>query len=247
MTVIEALSDQQFLPSYGFPIGVQRLQVLVRDEEDPKRVREEDAFCLERSGLLALGEYVPGSQLLVGGKLVTSRGLKKSWHGAAADDAPGLQGTLCKCVNEHEFYRIGAPVDQCPVCQAPPRNQGQGLILVRHGFASAAWDPPRRSTDVERVGTAEPMTITFRQEERFLATKSLGGVGGIEARYREDGELLVINRGEKKFGFAICQRCGYADSETKPLSPGPRPASERLCESRFPPSSYAVSELLATG
>ena len=87
---------------------------------------------------------------------------------------------------------------------------------MRHGFASAAWDPPRRSTDVERVGTAEPMTITFRQEERFLATKSLGGVGGVEARYREDGELLVINRGEKKFGFAICQRCGYADSETKP-------------------------------
>ena len=107
LTVIEALSDQQFLPSYGFPIGVQRLQVLVRDEEDPKRVRVEDAFRLERAGLLALGEYVPGSQLLVGGKLVTSRGLKKSWHGAAADDAPGLQGTLCKCVNEHEFYRIG--------------------------------------------------------------------------------------------------------------------------------------------
>ena len=91
---------------------------------------------------------------------------------------------------------------------------------MRHGFASAAWDPPRRSTDVERVGTAEPMTITFRQEERFLATKSLGGVGGVEARYREDGELLVINRGEKKFGFAICQRCGYADSETKPAQQG---------------------------
>ena len=67
-----------------------------------------------------------------------------------------------------------------------------------------------------RVGIAEPMTITFRQEERFLATKSLGGVEGVEARYREDGELLVINRGEKKFGFAICQKCGYADSETKP-------------------------------
>lgn len=230
LTVIEALSDQQFLPSYGFPIGVQRLQVLMPDEEDPKRIRDEDAFRLERSGLLALGEYVPGSQLLVGGKLVTSRGLKKSWHGAAADSSPGLQGTLCTCVNEHEFYRIGAPVDQCPVCNAPPRTQGQVLLLVRHGFASAGWDPPRRSTDVERVGTAEPMTITFRHEEQFLVSKNFGGIPGIEARYREDGELLVINRGENKLGFAICQRCGYADSEAKP---GPANGRDRL------PSDFA--------
>jgi hypothetical protein len=38
LTVIEAFSDQQFLPSYGFPIGVQGLQVLLPDEDDPKRI-----------------------------------------------------------------------------------------------------------------------------------------------------------------------------------------------------------------
>ena len=225
LTVIEALSDQQFLPSYGFPIGVQRLQVLVPDDRNPARVREEDSFRLERSGLLSLGEYVPGSQLLVGGRLVTSRGLKKSWHGADVDATPGLQGTLCTCVNDHEFYQIGAAVDRCPVCNGPPRSQGQGLIIVRHGFATAAWDPPRRGTDVERVGTAEPMTVTFRQQEEFLRDRSFAGVPGLEARYREDGELLVINRGERRFGFAICQRCGYADSEAQP---GPAGGREKL-------------------
>ena len=107
--------------------------------------------------------------------------------------------------------------------------------------------PTAASTDVERVGTAEPMTITFRQEES-LATKSLGGVEGVEARYREDGELLVINRGEKKFGFAIRERCGYADSET---SPAPAQGRDRLpsgfASHGVPSCSKAISELLATG
>jgi DEAD/DEAH box helicase domain-containing protein len=81
LTVIEALSDQQFLPSYGFPIGLHRLQVLAADEKKPSRVREEDQYRLERQGVLALGEYVPGSQLLAGGKVITSRGLLKDWLG----------------------------------------------------------------------------------------------------------------------------------------------------------------------
>ena len=77
LTVIEALSDRQFLPSYGFPIGVQKLQVIVPDGKDLEKARVEDQFRLERAGMLALGEYVPGSQLLAGGKLVTSHGLLK--------------------------------------------------------------------------------------------------------------------------------------------------------------------------
>lgn len=77
-SVIEALSDRQFLPSYGFPIGLLKLDVLVQEERARKRLREEHAYRLERSCLLALGEYVPGSQIIVGGKIVASRGLKKS-------------------------------------------------------------------------------------------------------------------------------------------------------------------------
>ena len=73
LTVIEALSDQQFLPSYGFPIGVHRLQVLDKDEKTG-RVREEDQYRLERNGVLAIGEYVPGSRLLAGGKDVAISG-----------------------------------------------------------------------------------------------------------------------------------------------------------------------------
>src|SRR5262249_6312241 len=43
--------------------------------------------------------------------------------------------------------------------------------------------------------------------------RNYGGVPGLTARYREDGVLLVLNRGANRNGFAICLRCGYADSE----------------------------------
>src|SRR5207248_2891495 len=53
LTVIEALGDRQFLPRYGFPIGVLKLKVIAADDELHKgKVREEDQFRLERPGLL---------------------------------------------------------------------------------------------------------------------------------------------------------------------------------------------------
>ena len=77
------------------------------------------------------------------GAIHASSGLdpEPSWRAPAAILVLVLRGSPIERGREHG--RIG---------------QDEGLILVRHGFASAAWDPPRRSTDVGRVGTVEPMT-----------------------------------------------------------------------------------------
>jgi hypothetical protein len=234
-TVIEALADRQFLPRYGFPIGLQKLQVIVPDEgsRDGERVkiREEDQFRLERPGLLALREYVPGSQLLAGGKLITSRGLRKHWTGVAIDNYIGLTGQYAHCVNGHFYYEISPHLGSCPICDGGKRGNAQRLLLPKHGFSSAAWDPPRRSTDVERVGSVERATITFskRAGAADAGKANFGGITGLTARYREAGEVLVYNSGaiweeddneelrlvSRGKGFAICLKCGYADSERK--------------------------------
>jgi hypothetical protein len=154
--------------------------------------------------------------LLAGGKLVTSHGLMKSWLGVSLDSSPGLRGQYCRCENEHDYYWIGDPLETCPVCGSPPAGSPQSILLVKYGFTSAAWDPPRWSTDVERVGQAEAMSATFRpkeDDEPVRPVESFCGVSGLLARYREDGELLVFNRGAQRRGFAICLKCGYAESE----------------------------------
>ena len=215
-TVIEALADRQFLPRYGFPIGNQRLRVIVPDERRPGRVREEDQYRLERSGLVAIGEYVPGSQLLVGGKLVTSHGLLKHWTGANIDNYLGLRGQYTLCVNGHFYYKIAArSLGCCPICGGEPQSAPREFLLPMHGFSSAASDPPKFSTDVERVGRTERATITFalREGADIAEQNDFAGIDGLRALYREDGELLVSNAGEHGKGFAICLKCGYAESE----------------------------------
>ncbi len=218
VTVIEALADQQFLPQYGFPIGLQRLRVIIPDEKYPGRYREEDQYRLERSGLIAIGEYVPGSQLLVGGKLITSHGLLKHWTGAEIDNYLGLSGQYTHCMNKHFYYKIAAgALGLCPICGAEPRGTPNKFLLPTHGFSSAAWDSPRRSTAVERVGHTEKATITFvRREGSDLEEQNdFGEIIGLRSLYREDGELLVYNEGDDKHGFAICLKCGYTESEKK--------------------------------
>jgi len=223
-TVIESLADRQFLPRYGFPIGLQKLRVIVpanprSNTEDSSRrggVREEDQFRLERSGLQAIREYVPGSQLMVGGKLITSRGLLKSWYGASgSESAFGLSGTFATCLNGHEYYSISTDLGPCKVCGQSPQSSPRQMLLPKDGYTSAAWDIPRRSTDVEGVGKVETATVAFQSSDAIDRELPFGGVAGLAALYREDGELLMYNQGEKGLGFAICLKCGYADSEAK--------------------------------
>jgi hypothetical protein len=223
-TVIEVLADRQVLPRYGFPIGMLRLRVTEAkpDREGRERVRDEDQFRLERGGLLALREYAPGSKLLVGGKVVTSRGLMKHWTGANVNSAFGLRGIGSECLNGHFSYRTGEQdaFSECPVCGEPPAVPPDPLILPRHGFTSAAWDPPRRGTEVENVGSVDRATISFaRGTARAARGEDFGGVPGLLALYREDGEILVYHRGENKRGFAVCVKCGYAESEPA-MKPG---------------------------
>ncbi len=223
-TVIEVLADRQVLPRYGFPIGVLKLRVteVKPDKSGRDRVRDEDQFRLERGGLLALREYAPGSKLLAGGKVITSRGLMKHWTGANLDSAFGLRGVGSSCQNGHFSYRIDStdPFDRCPICEAGPEGPAIYLLLPRHGFTTAAWDPPRRGTDVVGVGTVDRATISFaRGEAEIESAQDFGGVPGLTTRYRDDGEILVYHKGENNRGFAICVKCGYAESEPE-MNPG---------------------------
>lgn len=221
LTVIEALADRQFLPHYGFPIGVHKLRVIAPDVEHGGRVREEDQYRLERSSLLALREYVPGSQLLVGGKVISSRGVLRHWTGANLDTAIGFRGRYTHCTNGHFYYYFWGKslVEPCPICSAPPSESPRELLFLKYGFTSAAWDPPKWSIEVERVGNVQTASITLtsvsQNEPAPLIIADFGGVIGLQASYRDGGELLVYNEGEKGRGFAICLKCGYAESETQ--------------------------------
>ena len=214
LTVIEALADARVLPRYGFPIGLSRLRVQV--STDGKKAREEDQFRLQRDGMMAMREYTPGSQLLVGGMVITSRGLLKHWTGAVMqEESWGLRGRFVRTSGGYFDYSLSSvpPDDPPPFGPAVRVSRGE-FLFPRHGFTTAAWDPPRHGSDFDRVGQLEVFTLAFANPDDCDPPQTgFGGIAGCVATYRDAGELLLLNSGAHKRGFAICQKCGYAESE----------------------------------
>jgi len=231
-TVIEVLADRQFLPRYGFPIGLQPLRVLKEGDGDRAKYAEEDpSFRFERPGLLAVLEYVPGSVVMARALRVRSRGLLKHYTGVqGAGEVFGLQGWLGVCDNGHISYvleRRDAP-NACTLCRGPiPKASLSPMLIPRHGYATAAYEKPRTYGQWKQVGRPETATVAFAdrdptQDGSAPETFELGGVHRLLARYLEQGEILAFNRGDEEhgLGFAICTRCGHAESERVP--PGPK-------------------------
>lgn len=206
-TVIESLAMARVLPRYGFPVGVQALRV-------PQTIaRAQTSVKLERDGILALNEYVPGSKLLAGGRIYASRGLVRSFE---ADGGFGLVKYRFECIEGHIFYEAYDKADQCRICASPLRNnKGKQALMPHFGYSCAAWDPPSWSGDPERVGIAEvTSTVDFVNHGGLKEFAPFGGFDSLSAKFCEGGTIFAANAGEG-FGFAICTACGYADYEQR--------------------------------
>ena len=205
--VIAHLAEQQFLPRFGFPLGVLQLRI------DTGRT-DGDSWALDRSGALALREYAPGAKVLAGGRQITSRGLVKHWVGED-EQALGAQRRLLTCSEEHSYLSTGVALhDECPYCGAAPSGSGNQVIRVARGFKTAAWDPPRRARGTELVGTIEVVPPAIGHAMSGERTDvEIESVPGLRATHLEGAQLITLNAGEHGFGFHICYRCGYADSE----------------------------------
>lgn len=214
ITVIEWLANHRFLPRYGFPINLQSLSVR-RPATDSRSTEStaDERYKLERSSLLALREYVPESQVLVGGRVATSRGLRKHWTDGNMDQALGLQYFALRCSEDHVFIHQ-APDANCPRCGGEPAER-EHLVFPRFGYTTAGWEDQPLGTNLERVGEQSVCPTAFAERGDGETTEDFGGLQGVRATYREDAELLVRNAGRNGSGFAICTKCGFSMSEVE--------------------------------
>ncbi len=222
-TVIEQLANEQFLPRYGFPIGLLALRVQSNDSQE---IRTEDRFDLQRSGALALREYVPGSRVIVGGREAHSRGVLKHWTGEQLNTAIGERRALHTCGNEHRFsVPVPSTNPRCEFCGESATTSPEDLLMVRFGFSTAAWEPMARARSSEAIGESDLLPQLIREHYvpaplAEAAVDDFAQVAGAQAELHEGARLIVTNRGENEAGFAVCLRCGYADSEKSPRGSG---------------------------
>ena len=216
ITVIEWLANYRFLPRYGFPINLQGLSVRVVEKKNSKyHIVTDQRYRLQRSALLALREYVPGSRVLVGGRIVQSRGLKKHWTGNNINDALGLQYFSLECCNGHVY--VGQSPDKvCPSCSTKPLiEKTQQLLFPRHGYTTAAWEKVENNINTNRIGEQSVCPIAFVDptDHDGLVREDFASISGVTVTYKEEANLLVRNPGTNGLGFAICTQCGFALSE----------------------------------
>jgi hypothetical protein len=179
---------------------------------------ESDQFRLERASVLAIREYVPGSKRMVGSQILTSRGILKHWTGQNAPDASfGLRGNFVK-LGSGEFRYSNTEIPAVPAGDAAVM-QGE-ILIAKHGFTTAAWDPEVRHGDTKSVGSVESFVklpdVALRANHEI--TEDLGGVEHLHAIYSDNAELIAINGGDNMGGFAVCTKCGYCEEDVVPGS-----------------------------
>ncbi len=204
--VIEEMGNGLFIPRYGFPIGVKSLKVLPsKTKESEPKSKDDGRYKLERDAVMAMREYSPGSQIVVGGKRITSRGILKHWTGENVN-ADGnvmlsrghyqLSGDNFRFHEGYLGYEEGQTYKQA--------------IFPKHGFTTATSEQAERGGKLEKVGQTIIGTTVFNgngQGRVVQLTQLLSG------QFVDGGEIYVINEGKECNGFAICTKCGFAKAE----------------------------------
>ena len=213
-TVIEELATRRFLPRYGFPIGLQSLT-----SPDFKHDANEPAN-LERDGIIAISEYVPGSTVLAGGKTYASHGLVSFWGENTGEREFGVRLWQYTCLRGHSWYRKwkdDSPVCVVTGCDSVKQDNGKLMLVPKYGYSTAAWDPPSWSGNPERVGRTQLLSTSFLTplKDQTRTLEDFADIRGLRGTLCDGGELLASNSGESVYGFAICVKCGYAASESK--------------------------------
>ncbi|WP_210686519.1 DEAD/DEAH box helicase [Mycolicibacterium sp. GESEQ-9] len=191
------LGSRNILPKYGFPVDTVELSTV--NAADPVGRRLE----LSRDLSLAIYDYAPGNEVVAGGKLWTSTGLKRR---------PGKELVrhnyrICQTCGRFERGSNLDPADLCPSCGDPFKSTGT-LVIPEFGFIAAS--------DARDVGSAPP-------ERRWHGGSYVESPGDDIGLYHSSGPnglrvtaragvrawLAVVSDGTGD-GFQLCQWCGWS-------------------------------------
>lgn len=197
--LINYLSSHNVIPKYGFPVDVVSLQVLHHAEEAK-------GLELDRDLRIALSEYAPSSQIVAGGKLWTSRYLKRlpdrGWRRytyAICDHCQCYQSVLAE---------TNQPLTHCRACHQPLDGRNRGSFIVpEFGFGTTLEAPAKPG---ERQPERTYTTRTFYSGAQMEGERCEVPLGPVTllAIPATEGKLAVVNHAGQQ-GFKVCHHCGF--------------------------------------
>ncbi|MGV0795501.1 DEAD/DEAH box helicase [Mycolicibacterium elephantis] len=213
------LANRNILPKYGFPVDTVELSTL--NAADPVGRRLE----LDRDLSLAIYDYAPGNQVVAGGRLWTSTGLKKR---------PGKElirhkFRICPACGRFERGNDLDPAVPCPSCGDTFKSAGT-LIIPEFGFVAASDTKDVGSAPPERRWHGGSYVETPGEDIGVYRWTSSEGLR-VTARAGVRAWLAVVSDGTGE-GFQLCEWCGWA----RPAERGSRrkkhqrPDNQRDCD-----------------
>lgn len=207
------------LPKYSFPVDVVELQT--NHIQDPT-ARD---VTLARDLRQALTDYAPGSEVVAGGRVWKSGGIKPPYKGAW-DEWQYIICPTCQSFIRDRPERPSATV--CPICEGELDHGYHGMkghyIVPEFGFL--ATNEAGRNPGESRPARIYSSQVYFTQDQSPEINTSDAGndrliielASGVRARYSRNGRLAVVNSGRMGRGFRVCEWCGW--SEPAPLPTG---------------------------
>lgn len=215
--LLTELITGDYLPGYGFPTNIATFNPFTISDfkraKELKEQREESRSLImekpSRDSSVALSEYAPGAEIVLDGKVYTSRGIMLNWHNpndtsrevqliqtAWQCTACGTSGTT-----RGHFSR------KCSQCYKSIRDGYYFSFIEPSGFATGFYDNATNNVSQQKYIPAETPRVNSTVALQPLPNPELGCF-----RTDEHGEVFYHNAGEYGTGFAICLSCGYADS-----------------------------------
>lgn len=213
--LVSSLSRLAIIPTYSFPVHSIRLEISeTRRSAEQTRFSENASLQLDRDAALAIGEYAPGSEVVAGGRIWTSRGIVRR----SKEYMPDQYYRICKGCGHPEIHfqrdDFGAVCEQCA---GDPQSRILRFIEPT-AFLTSLDERQGRDPGSSRLRSrpVDEARLLTKAHFRDYADTDLSGIRTFYAPATPTageiaGRLFVVNRGPKGAGYLWCNRCEYAE------------------------------------
>ncbi|UTA55186.1 DEAD/DEAH box helicase [Lysobacter soli] len=256
--LLQLLTVRSVLPARGFPVNVREL-IIVKPKDSVSSDSDRKAMgnrSLSRELPVALREYQPGANVVVGGAVYTVGGLTMNWRRpAAAGAASEIQNLrwrlICQECNEVTDSLVRP--EACSVCEHAVADGARNRFeyIEPAGFVVPLGAKPNDDISRPTYVPGEMPVFSVRSPDgshvvRRVLRNQMGWF-----RVGRSADIYHHSFGQGRGGFTLCLACGWSAAGWVPPDKGGthrhrQPFTNRYCEPAIE-SAWLVKHLGALG
>jgi len=219
--LLAELASKSFLPGYGFPTGIATFDHYSIHDYKRNRYKKNSnegridnvTRMKERPGRdisIAIREYAPGSDVVLDGLVYRSAGILLNKFAPDEDyNEPVKVAVEWRCHKcGHIQQSAGALFSgTCTQCEATLLRENVKEFLMPEGFAVDFYSTPTTDVSMQAYIPVQEPWVTANSPVADVFNPLLGSY-----RCSGEGHIFHHSDGAHGAGYAVCLRCGRADS-----------------------------------